>query len=125
MKIAGEEITLSDLFDDKSNPKSLAYGLFGFTHLLLSLIAMGLMWLITLNLGYINLRIGFKTGLALMFITASLTSYWWYRRETKKHTVSLFKERSTPFVTLDTRLDFFTPLVGSFYVFGLWWFYNV
>ena len=113
MKIAGEKITLSDLFDNKNNPKSLAYGLFGFTHLLLSSLVMGAVWLLTMNYGY-------YTGLVLMIVSALLTSYWWYRRETKKHTVSLFKQRSTPFVTLDTRLDFFTPCIGSFLIVWVW-----
>lgn len=113
MKIKGENITLSDLFDSKKNHKSIAYGLFGITHLMLSAVFMGIAWQITLG-------IGFYAGLVLMVTVAILTSYWWYRKETKKHTVSLFKERSTPFVTLDTRLDFFTPAIGVIGIVILW-----
>ena len=113
MNIAGEKITLSDLFDSKKNKKSIAYGVFGITHLMLSSLVMGLLWYITINLG-------FYTGLSLMIMGSVATSYWWYRKETKKHTVSLFKERSTPFVTLDTRLDFFTPAIGSIVILVFW-----
>lgn len=120
MKIAGENITFSDLFDSKSNKKSLAYGLFGFTHFLLSALCMGVGWLVTYN---VNLN--FYIELSIMSAIALYTSYHWLKRETKGFTISLFKERSTPFVTLDTRLDFFTPCVGVIAILALWVKYNV
>jgi hypothetical protein len=108
MIIKGHKVTIKELFtNDKSNHNTLIGGFMGFAHAALSLLVMGLAWLLAYPLHNLFL------GSGLMMIAWFFSNLHWYRKETKSFTVSLFKPRSTPLVTLDTRLDFFNPLFFS------------
>ncbi len=109
MKIKGETITFKTLFSlDVKNHNSLIGGFMGFAHALISSLAMASAWVIVAR----KIEDPF-IGLAIMVAVWFLSNLWWYRKETKNFTVSLFEPRSTPLVTLDTRMDFFNPLFWS------------
>lgn len=118
MKLFGVIIPLDDLFKlDIHNHNSLLGGFMGFAHALLSSIALAHAWFLTILW---SLNPFASTG--LMVAVWFLTNLWWLNKETKGFTVSLFAPRSTPLVTLDTRMDFFNALFWSSVILVAWFY---